>query len=46
MVKKTLITGIEGQDCSYLAEFLIDKINFFIVNHHLDLKNAINSIQL
>ena len=46
MVKKTLITGIEGQDCSYLAEFLIDKNRLCIGNHHLDIKNAINSIQL
>lgn len=39
MRKVALITGITGQDGSYLAEFLIEKdmrfTAFFVVLHHL-----------
>ena len=36
MKKKALITGITGQDGSYLAEFLLKKN--YIVHPHLTLK--------
>lgn len=31
-LKKVIITGITGQDGSYLAEFLLEKVGLFITN--------------
>lgn len=42
-MKKTLITGVTGQDGSYLSEFLLEK-GFFVGNHQVDIKAKILSL--
>ena len=40
--KVALITGITGQDGSYLAEFLLEKGFLDFITHRKDLKKKIN----
>jgi len=42
MNKSALITGITGQDGSYLAEFLLEKGFLDFIAHRKHLKNKIN----
>ena len=41
-MKKALITGINGQDGSYLAEFLLEKGFLDFISHRKKLKDKIN----
>ena len=41
-MKKALITGVTGQDGSYLAEFLLEKGFLDFISHRNELKNKIN----
>tara|TARA_B100001123_G_C15087899_1_gene938381 strand:- start:465 stop:662 length:198 start_codon:yes stop_codon:yes gene_type:complete len=48
-VKKALITGINGQDSSYLAEFLVEKYNgnspiIVSPSHEISIKDLVDLI--